>query len=46
MQNGWTALMRAADKGNIDIVKMLIDRGAAATLRSKVMHVAISLCLL
>ena len=37
MQGGWTALMEASEEGNTEIIKLLLEAGAAANKTKKVM---------
>ena len=36
IQDGYTALMYASEKGNIDIVKLLLQAGADKNIQNKV----------
>ena len=36
MQHGYTALMWAANRGKLDMAKLLIDRGAQTDIQDKV----------
>ena len=40
-KNDWTALMTAAYYGKIDLVEMLVERGAALNLKSKTGYTAL-----
>jgi ankyrin repeat protein len=35
-KDGWTALMKAADKGRSSVVKLLLEHGADPSVRDKV----------
>ena len=39
MQDGWTPLMMASHWGNVECVKVLLDRGAHANLQNNVSQV-------
>ncbi|MCX8506035.1 MAG: ankyrin repeat domain-containing protein [Alphaproteobacteria bacterium] len=36
LQDGWTALMVASQKGQVECVTMLVDRGAEVNMQKKV----------
>jgi ankyrin repeat protein len=33
-QNGWTSLMKAAERGHSEVIQLLLDFGANSTLRN------------
>ena len=41
LQDGWTALMVASQEGQVECVKMLLDRGAEVNMPKKVSGVII-----
>ena len=41
LQNGWTALMKASEAGQVECMKMLLDRGAEVNMQNKVSGVII-----
>ena len=36
LQDGWTALMKASEAGQVEGVKVLLDRGAEVNIQDKV----------
>ena len=40
-QDGWTALMKAYDRGHMECVKILLDRGAQVNIQHEVSGVMI-----
>ena len=36
LQDGWTALIKASEAGQVGCVKVLLDRGAGVNMRNKV----------
>ena len=41
VKDGWTALMMASDSGQVECVKVLLDRGAEVNMQDKVIGVII-----
>ena len=41
IQNGWTALMKASEAGQVECVKLLLDRGTEVNMQNKVSGVII-----
>ena len=42
LQGGWAALMKASEAGQMECVKMLVDRGAEVNMQDKVSGVDVN----